>query len=213
MTKLRSLAMALALAPCAAFASQNTGDFAVTLGYGQSNGGGSPFEQLAGGGIFLETDNDSGVLSGSFTWYVNDTWALELWAADSTTHRTEIDVEPGHDIPLAEFTSRPVALTAQYHFPQIAQRVTPFVGAGWHWTSVGSLRFNPSEFDVAGSKVTNDSGLAVVAGVDIALAAGWFARADLRWMDWSTKASSPGLPTLSANMDTTYYGASIGYRF
>ena len=208
MTKLRSLALALALAPCAAFASQDTGNVAVTLGYGQSSGGGSPFQQIAGGN-FLETDNDSGVLSGSFSWFVNDQWAIELWASGSSTHSTEIDVEPGHDIPFASFTSRPVSLTAQYHFPQIAQRVTPFVGAGWHWTSVGGLKFNPEEANLAGVTLANDSGVAVVAGVDIALSAGWFARADLRWMDWSTHAS-PGAASISANMDTTYYGASIG---
>ena len=55
--------------------------------------------------------------------------------------------------------------------------------------------------------------MTAVAGFDVAISDGWFARGEARWMDWSTEATVDGAQAASTNMDTTYYGVSLGYRF
>ena len=212
------LALALAIAPATAFATQETGGtgLAFTAGYGMIDGGASPISHidvaLPTPQSHVESDNDDTVWAASLSFFFNDHWAIDGWMAQGAKHATEIDVEPGQDVSLASFTTAPIAFTAQYHFAPLG-RIKPFVGAGWHWTRVSDVGTNAAVTEIAGLHLGNDNGMTAVAGLDVAIADGWFARGEARWMDWSTEATVDGVQATSTNMDTTYYGVSIGYRF
>jgi outer membrane protein len=188
----------------------------VTAGYGALDGSGNPIGhvpiELPNAWSQVENDTDDNVWSASLTWFVDDHWAIEAWTAQGAKHRVEIDVEDAADIHLADYSSAPITATVQYHFGNIG-RIVPFVGAGWHWTRIGDVNTNAAYDEVAGLKLSNDSGLAAVAGIDINLANGWFARADARWMDSSTDTSTYAGAKESVSTDSTWYGLSIGYRF
>jgi outer membrane protein len=213
------LALALAIAPATAFATQETGGtgLAFTAGYGAIDGGASPIAHIDVAmptpQSHIESDNDDNVWAASLSFFFNDHWAIDGWIAQGAKHSTEIDVDPGNDVPVAHFTTAPIAFTAQYHFAPLG-RFKPFIGAGWHWTRVSDLGTNDAVTEIAGLNLGNDNGMTAVAGFDIAISDGWFARGEARWMDWSTEATiDADVPAKSTNMDTTFYGVSIGYRF
>jgi outer membrane protein len=215
MTKLKLIALALAIAPATAFASDGRG-FAFTAGYGSLDGGGNPLagQPISMPGPLATIDHEDGddVWSLSASWFVNDHWAIEVWTAPDAKQSVHIDTEFGPDIHLASYNTSPVTLMAQYHFGGMG-RITPFVGAGWHWTNVGSVTTNPTYDELVGLDLSGDNGFAAVAGLDVAIAKGWFARGDVRWMDSSTDVSSREIVKKSVKADKVYYGVSIGYRF
>ena len=210
-----ALALAMAFAPLAA--SAQDGALAITAGFGSLDGSGNPLtgvpHEMPTAYSHLDTDNSDTVFSGSLTWFPSKQWGFEVWASQSAKQSVEIDNEPTPDQFAASYTVRPVMLSAQYHFAPMG-RLKPFVGLGWHWTSVGGIKQDNAlidRFDLSG-----DNGWAAVAGLDVTLSGGWFARADVRYMDWSTERTEPGnatAPKKSTGMNSTYYGAAIGYRF
>ena len=216
MTKLKLIALALALAPATAFATDGPG-FAFTGGFGNLDGGSNPLVgiplEMPGPLATIDSDDSDTVWSVSASWFINKHWAIELWTSQGAEHNVHIDPEFAPDIKVAEYSTAPVTLMAQYHFGGMG-RFTPFVGAGWHWTNVSGVSTNLAYQEVAGLKLSNDNGFAAVAGIDVAIAKGWFARGDVRWMDSSMDATTTLYPmSRSVNADKTYYGVSIGYRF
>ncbi len=215
MTKLKLIALALAIAPATAFAADGPG-FAFTAGYGSLDGGGNPLSGVAlempGPFATIDHDNSDDVWSLSASWFINQHFAIELWTAQGAEQSVQIDSEFGPDIAVAKYSTAPVTLMAQYHFGGFG-RISPFVGAGWHWTNVSGISTNVAYDEVTGLKVSNDNGFAAVAGIDVAISQGWFARGDVRWMDASTDVSSLGMARQSVSADKVYYGVSIGYRF
>jgi outer membrane protein len=215
MTQLKMIALALALAPATAFATDGPG-FAFTGGYGAFDGGGNPLSHMPvpmpGPLATLDNDNSDNVWSVSASWFINQNFAIELWTAQGAEQSVQIDTEFGPDIDVASYSTAPITLMAQYHFGDMG-RVTPFAGIGWHWTNISGVTTNLAYDDVAGLKLSNDSGLAAVVGLDVALAKGWFARGDVRWMDSSTDVSSLEHLKKTVNTDKLYYGVALGYRF
>jgi outer membrane protein W len=209
---LLAAAAVLALAPTVALAAQD-GRFSATLGYGVLNSSNdSPVVSPAG--TLYDHDNDDTVLSGSFTWHITDQWAVEAWTSQGATEKVEIDLENAPDIAVADFDVQPTSLMAQYHFTALHDRVTPFVGLGWHWTSVNGVSTNPAIDEAAGLKVDGDNGFAAVAGVDVALGKHWFVRGDLRYLDRDLASSTHHQPVARSSSATSmYYGASVGLRF
>jgi outer membrane protein len=206
---------ALAALPFAASAAEPR--FSATLGYGALDTSGdapiaaSPYAPPNG---FQEHDNDDNVLSGSFAWHVTDRWAVELWAAQSADYQVEFDVPNGHDMFVAGYKVQPITLMAHYRFPEMYSRVTPFLGAGWHWTQVNGESVNPDSFDVVGLRIEDDNGFAAVAGVDVALGGSWFVRGDVRYLDRSMESTTSMAPvTRTVGADSIHYGASIGFSF
>ncbi|KGQ20670.1 OmpW family protein [Lysobacter dokdonensis DS-58] len=158
-------------------------------------------------------DNESGdeVFSVSAALHLSASFAVEVWAAQGAEQALDIDA-PGHDIQVAKYSTAPIALMAQYRFGGMG-RVTPFIGAGWHWNNVSDITTNRAHEEVAGLKLSNGSGPAAVAGIDIALSKGWFARGDFRWMDVSTDVSTREMAKKTVDTDKTYFGVALGFQF
>ena len=204
--KLRNVAVGavLAVAPVAAFAAQDT-RFSATAGFGTLDSGGDapiPGPVSMPPMSHLDHESDDTVFSGSFAWHATDRWAIELWGTLGAQGSVDIDVENGHDIPVAAYDVQPIALTAQYRFAPIHERFTPFIGLGWHRTRISGVSSNPAVDEAAGLQVRGDSGFAAVVGLDVALDKRWFVRGDVRYLDWdqsSMTRAQPWVTTSGAN--------------
>ncbi|KAF1697244.1 hypothetical protein CSC62_08555 [Pseudoxanthomonas jiangsuensis] len=196
--------------------------FAATLGYSAHQlGGDNPVPVQLGNayppGTDVETSDDGSSASLGLTWYLTRNVALELWGASGADGDVEIDVENGPDIGVASYKTRPIALSAQYHFVDAAQivgaRITPFVGLGYHHTEISDVRSNAALPSYAGLTIESGNGLAASAGVDVALGQRWFVRGDVRYLRWSSESKVGGQPLADSDMDAVIYGASVGMRF
>ena len=203
----------LALAPFAASAQS----ISITGGYGQldgSSGGPAVNVPVASPTDHLDYDNEDASYTASIAWHFNDTWSMELWSAWPSERSVEVDVENGPDIAVSQYDIRPVMLSAQYAFPQMAQRFRPFVGLGWQWTKVSDEQAAAGQPQLQPLQIHGDNGLAAVAGIDIALNESWFIRGDVRYLDseLTTKSGTAQVET-NTSANTVFYGASVGFRF
>ena len=203
----------LALAPFAASA-QNV---SITGGWGELNGssGGPAVEvPIASPMDHLEYDNDDTSFTASIAWHFDESWSMELWSAWPSERSAEVDVENGIDIAVAQYDVRPVMLSVQYAFPEMASRFRPFVGLGWQWTNVGDEQVAAGQPQLQPLSIHGDNGLAAVAGVDIALNKSWFIRGDVRYLDSElTTKSGTAQVAMNTSANSMFYGASIGLRF
>ena len=90
----------------------------------------------------------------------------------------------------------------------------PYVGAGINHT----VFFNEDETTggmLAGSDLDldNSTGLAVQAGVDLAIDTNWFANLSVRWFDIDTDVEVDGTDLGEAEVDPWFFSVGIGYRF
>lgn len=114
----------------------------------------------------------------------------------------------------------PPTLTLQYHFrPQAAIR--PYVGAGVNYTYFFDEKVpGSSALSSPDDKVSLESswGLALQAGVDIAINQDWFINMDVKYLDIDTTASFKNVlgtnrAKIDADIDPFVYGIGIGRRF
>lgn len=219
------LASAVAAAFCApaAFAADAPNHrFAATLGYSaqQLNGDDLVPVTLGNGyprGTEVENSDDSGAATVGLSWFVTDKIALELWGASASDTDVEIDVENGRDIGVASYSTRPLALSVQYHFVDLFQagalRFSPFLGLGYHYTEVSKVRSNAALADYAGLDIDSGGGVAATAGLDVSIGQRWFVRGDVRYLSWSSESKVGGRTLVDGDLDSLIYGASIGVRF
>lgn len=219
-----SLALALAIAPLAAHASDtptgptaNSGAFSVTLGLGVVDSDATPLKgmQIAtpSPNAHIDYDNDDTFLNGAATWHINQHWAIEGWLSQGAKHQVDIDVENAADPQLLSYEARTMSLMAQYRFAPIATRVTPFIGAGWQRTTVDDVKANATVPQLDRLAIDDASGFALAAGVDVVLNEHWFVRGDVRYFDGDARVSGTYVAHKDTAMDAVYYGASIGFRF
>ena len=101
----------------------------------------------------------------------------------------------------------PPTLTLQYHFAPTAT-VRPYVGAGVNYTNFSSVNLP------AGVNVDRNSwGLAVQAGVDIAVAKNVYLNFDLKKVQIRTDVSAAGTKVGTFKVDPLLFGVGVGYRF
>jgi len=214
-----SIAAAILLAaPFAHAQSASEGKFAVTAGYAGHKLGGDqlvPFTQDVTFPVRseVEQDKDDSSLSLGLTWFVNDNIALELWGAGKFDASVELDVERAPDVGLARYQVRPMALSAQYHFTQLSDTFKPFVGLGYHHTSVSGVATNPEFGQLAGLRIDSGNGLAATAGLDVRLNPRWFVRGDVRYLRWNAESRTDDRMLADANVNSLIYGVSLGLRF
>lgn len=203
----------LALAPFAASAQT----VSVTGGWGELNGssGGPAIDvPIASPMDHLEYDNDGSAFTASLAWHFDDAWSMELWSAWPSERSVEVDVENGTDIAVSQYDVRPLMLSVNYAFPQMAQRFRPFVGLGWQWTKVGDEQVATGQPQLQPLEIHGDNGIAAVAGIDIALNKSWFLRGDVRYLDSElTTKSGAAQVEMNTSANSMFYGASIGFRF
>ena len=217
--KLRILAAAVAvmgLAGAAQAEDAADGRFAVTAGFASRHlGGDKPLNVTlidAPAGSSVDNDSsDSGATLG-FSWFINRNIALELWGASRFDASTEIDMNNAPDIGVRKYRTRPLALSAQYHFTQLGDRFKPYVGLGVHRTKVDGEWINPTLDGAHDFRIDDGTGLAATVGLDVNLPKNWFVRGDVRYLRWNSDVRLDNLRT-DADMHSMIYGVSAGLRF
>ncbi|MGX5730810.1 OmpW/AlkL family protein [Pseudoxanthomonas beigongshangi] len=190
--------------------------FAVTTGIvSQHLGGDKPLNVNltdAPAGAQVESDrSDEGAALG-FSWFVNRNIAIELWGASRFDADTEIDMENAPDIGVSRYRTRPLVLSAQYHFTQLGDRVTPYVGLGVHHTKVDGEWFNPAFGGAHDFRISDGTGVAATLGLDVNLSKNWFVRGDVRYLRWNSDVQLDNMRS-DADMHSLIYGVSAGMRF
>ncbi len=112
----------------------------------------------------------------------------------------------------------PPTLTLQYHFlPD--NRWQPYLGLGVNYTYFFDEKVAGAVLPASGDSVKLDSswGLAVQAGMDVALNQDWFINVDLKYLDIDTTAhfknTAVGHAEIDADIDPWVFGVGIGRRF
>ncbi len=101
----------------------------------------------------------------------------------------------------------PPTLLVQYHFcPDSTLR--PYVGAGLNYTNFSSVKL-PTGFDVE----RNSVGVALQAGLDVAIAKDTYLNFDLKKVQIRTDLSANGAKLGTIKVDPVLFGVGIGWRF
>lgn len=117
------------------------------------------------------------------------------------------------DTRIGQLKHLPPTLTVQYHFMPEG-RVRPYVGAGLNYTRFSSVRFDPAVQAALSPGVERSSvGLALQAGVDIALSAGLYLNFDVKKVQIRTDISSFGNRVGTLKVDPVLVGVGLGWRF
>jgi len=217
--KLRILALAVAMAGLTSVAHAENADqgrFALTVGFASQHlGGDKPvnvtlLDMPAGTSVDIDRSDSGGTLG--FSWFINRNIALELWGASRFDASTEIDMNNAPDIGVIKYRTRPLALSAQYHFTQLGDRFKPYVGLGVHRTKVDGEWFNPTLDGTHDFRIDDGTGLAATVGLDVNLPKNWFVRGDVRYLRWNSDVRLDNLRS-DVDMHSLIYGVSAGLRF
>lgn len=145
-------------------------------------------------------DGTSLTLSG--TYFLGNHVAVEVLGAVPFKHDINLNA---NGAKVAETTHLPPTVTLQYHFAPDAPTLRPYVGAGLNYTSFYDEKTRGA---LAGNKLSldNSMGLAVDAGVDLALGAEWAVNLNIRWFDIDTDARLDGTALGTVQIDPWAYG-------
>ena len=158
-------------------------------------------------GTELEID-DSIVPELDITYFFSDNWAAEL-VLGTTPH--EVSTTTGTD--LGSVWLLPPTVTLQYHFTEFGA-IKPYVGAGVNYTI-----FYGEDKGALDVSYDDTFGLALQAGVDVAVGDGWYLNADVKKLfletDIEVRNATTGalIDTGEAEINPWLIGAGIGYRF
>lgn len=188
----------LALAAATPALAQSKGDWTIGLGLGyvqpkDDNG------LLAGAATTIDEDLRPTLTVEYFAW---DNIGIELLAATPFEHTATIA-----GVGTATTKHLPPTLSVVYHVPT-AGKFTPFFGAGLNYTVFFSEK---SALGVV--KMDDSFGIALKAGVDMALSDKAALRTELRWMDIDTDVSLNGAPIGKAEIDPLVVGVSYVMKF
>ena len=153
------------------------------------------------------------------TYFVSPNVSFELIAA---TAKHDVEGVTGVTGGIGELASTwvlPPTLTAQYHFNP-AGTVRPYLGAGVNYTLFYSEKASSGlEAAVGSTDVDLDDsfGLAVQAGVDVAVSDRLLLNLDAKWIDIDTTATlrtgALGTQTLDVGIDPLVVGIGLGWQF
>ncbi|MDR2872421.1 MAG: outer membrane beta-barrel protein [Xanthomonadaceae bacterium] len=156
----------------------------------------------------IKTDGSPGP-SASFSWYVNDNMAVELWGTlDRFNHRLRVN-QVGK---IGSVKQQPVALSFQYHLGHADNVFRPFAGVGYGYSSFNSLRFLGVPDGTF--KVKSANGVVGTLGVDLNINPTWFARADVRYMRSRPDLEANGFGKVESwKIDPWMVSFGLGARF
>jgi outer membrane protein len=169
---------------------------------------------VAGSGVTVDDDT---VPELDITYMIAPNWGMELILGYS-----EHDVDASGNIKalgnIIEAKALPPTLLLQYHFMPNSD-IRPYVGAGVNYTYFWDEDVKGG-LDGPGAKVDMDDswGLAVQAGVDIAINEDWFVNLDVKYLDMSTTAkfkntAAAARVEVDVDVDPVVWGVGIGRRF
>lgn len=199
MKRLFALTLAAALGTTAMPAlAQSAGDFTVGLGIGvvapKDNTG-----LLAGAPSSIDNDLRPTL---TFEYFIMDNVGIEVLAATPFEHTVTIS-----GVGTVVTKHLPPTVSVNYHFANDS-KFTPFVGAGVNFTT-----FWDETSALGNVNLDNSWGLALHAGLDVAISDKGALRADLRYVDIDTKATLGGAPIGTANIDPLVFGLSYVHNF
>ncbi|MDW8479092.1 MAG: OmpW family outer membrane protein [Xanthomonadales bacterium] len=199
-----ALAAALALGAQAEPALAREGGFTVRAGIHNVDPK-SDTGTLANGTIRTTIDSDAAFDLG-LGYFFTENLAVDLSVA---VQRYEHTVSANGAAAL-DIRHRPVILTGQWHFG--TEGFSPFLAAGWHWTSVGGERpFGP----LAGNRVSvgNGDGFVLGGGFDLHFSESLFLRVDAHYLDWKSNVAVGGASVGRVKVNPWVLGLSLGLGF
>ena len=168
---------------------------------------------VAGSGVTVDDDT---VPELDITYMFTPNWGAELILGYSS-HDVDASGTRNSLNQVIDAKALPPTLTLQYHFMPNST-IRPYVGAGVNYTYFFDEEVK-GPLDQAGAKVEMDDswGLAVQAGVDIALNDDWFVNLDVKYIDIETtarfKGTTAGRVKVNVDVDPVVWGIGIGRRF
>ncbi len=190
---------------------------------------------IPGTGVDIDDDTQLGL---TVSYMYSSSWGVELLASTPFTHDVAADLGALGKVDAVEATQLPPTLSVVWYPMGSAATVSPYVGAGINYTiffdeqvtsdlenglpgvadAVTGLPVGltgPVDMDV---KLKNSLGLALQAGVDVAINEQWHVNASVRWIDINTEAkitSALGETITIDNIeiDPFVYQLNIGYKF
>jgi outer membrane protein len=175
---------------------------------GVSPAGDDPIVTAAGAATGLKAHVGDDIMPTlGLTYFLTDNIAVEA-IAGTTQHEVRAQ-GPGVDLAVHETWVLPPVVSLQYHFAPQA-KVSPYVGAGVNYMIFYSGE-NKNGFDV---DIDDGFGLALQAGVDVALKDRWQLNVDVKKVFFETDASvNGGAMKSEVTLDPWVISAGIGYRF
>jgi len=198
MKNISALTLAALMSTVAAPAlAQSQGDFTLGLGVGWIEPDSA--SNTAAGRVGAD-----GALSPTVTveYFVADNLGIELLASWPFEHDISVN---GAEV--AKTKHLPPTLSLQYHFTN-KSGITPFVGAGINYTYFFDEKINGARLSL------DDSwGLALHAGVDVAMNEKSAFRFDVRYIDIETDAKVNGAPIGTVKIDPWVINAAYVFKF
>ncbi|MBL1321420.1 MAG: OmpW family protein [Methylophaga sp.] len=168
---------------------------------------------VAGSGVTVDSDT---VPELDITYMFTPNWGAELILGYSS-HDVDASGTLNTLNQVIDAKALPPTLTLQYHFMPNSN-IRPYVGAGVNYTYFFDEKVK-GPLDQPGAKVKMDDswGLAVQAGVDVALNDDWFVNLDVKYIDIETtarfKGTAAGKVKVNVDVDPVVWGIGIGRRF
>ena len=146
--------------------------------------------------------NDKWLPEVDLTYFVSPNLAAELILTVPQKHTLSAG-----DAKIGSLKHLPPTLTVQYHF-NAGSGVKPYVGAGLNYTRFSSVKLPEG----VGIK-KNSTGLALQAGVDVAISKDLYLNFDVKKVAISTKVSAGGAEIGKFKVDPVLVGVGLGWRF
>lgn len=154
-----------------------------------------------------------------FTYMVTNNIGLELIAATSKHDFKGVSGVTGSIGKLGSTWALPPTLTLNYHFNNEG-KIRPYLGAGINYTIFYSDKASGGLEDAVGptSVDLDDSfGIALHAGVDVAVSKNMMINFDAKWIDMDTTATldttALGVQKVDVEIDPLVLGVGIGWKF
>lgn len=167
-----------------------------------------PILTAAGAATGLNVDVKDDVMPTiGLSYFLTDNVAVEV-IAGTTNHEVRAK-GPGVDVTVHKTWVLPPVVSLQYHFNP-AGKVSPYVGAGVNYMIFYSGE-DENGFDV---ELDDGFGLALQAGVDVAIQGAWSANVDVKKVFFETDANiNNGALKSSVKLDPWVVSAGFGYKF
>lgn len=177
----------------------------------------SPWQVRAGASLIVPQSDNGSILNHTadvtidnqtgptvnLGYYLTPNWAIDVLGGLPFKHQINVNGNRA-----GETKHLPPIVTLQYHFrPEATLR--PFIGLGVNYTT-----FLDEKLDSGAKLKLSDSwGLAVQAGLDIAIDDHWSVGADVRYARIDTDVRINGDKVGHVDINPTVYSLNVGYRF
>lgn len=202
---LTAVVMGSALVAAAPAMAYEAGDIVVRVGAANANT--DTKDKVLGGALDLDVSNDTSIgITG--TYMLSDTVGIELLASTPFNH----EIKSGALGQIGKTKHLPPTLSVQWYPMGSGSSVQPYVGAGINYTTFFSEEATGA---LAGNKLklSDSFGVAVQAGIDIAINDNWLLNAAVWKVDMETDVKLNGSKIGKVEIDPTVYMISVGYKF